>query len=52
MCDFVEGQLLADQVKSVKEVAEYVSQLRRVGKVRACSSELLGGWGDVGMADR
>ncbi|GAB4815980.1 hypothetical protein N2152v2_003026 [Parachlorella kessleri] len=32
MCDFVEGQLLADQVKSVKEVAEYVSQLRRVGK--------------------
>lgn len=32
MCDFVEGQLLADQVQSVKEVAEYVSQLRRVGK--------------------
>lgn len=32
MCDFVEGSLLADQVQSVKEVAEYVSQLRRVGK--------------------
>lgn len=32
MCDFVEGALLADQVKSVKQVAEYVSQLRRVGK--------------------
>lgn len=27
-----EGSLLADQVESVKEVAEYVSQLRRVGK--------------------
>jgi ferritin heavy chain len=32
MCDFVEGALLADQAKSVKQVAEYVSQLRRVGK--------------------
>ncbi|KIY95546.1 ferritin heavy chain [Monoraphidium neglectum] len=32
MCDFVEGALLADQVKSVKQVAEFVSQLRRVGK--------------------
>ena len=27
-----EGQLLADQSRSVKEVAEYVSQLRRVGQ--------------------
>lgn len=32
MCDFVEGTLLAPQVQSVKQVAEYVSQLRRVGK--------------------
>lgn len=32
MADFIEGQLLADQAKSVKEVAEYVSQLRRVGQ--------------------
>lgn len=32
MCDFIEGTLLAPQVQSVKEVAEYVSQLRRVGK--------------------
>ncbi|KAL6755885.1 pre-apoferritin [Haematococcus lacustris] len=30
--DFVEGQLLADQVESVKKAAEQVSQLRRVGK--------------------
>ena len=30
--DFLEGQLLAPQSRSVKEVAEYVSQLRRVGK--------------------
>ena len=27
-----EGQLLADQANSVKAVAEFVSQLRRVGK--------------------
>jgi ferritin heavy chain len=32
MADFIEGQLLADQSRSVKEVAEYVSQLRRVGQ--------------------
>lgn len=32
MCDFIEGTLLAPQVKSVKQVAEFVSQLRRVGK--------------------
>ena len=27
-----EGQLLSDQAKAVKEAAEFVSQLRRVGK--------------------
>lgn len=32
MCDFVEGQLLADQAAAVKEAAERVAQLRRVGK--------------------
>jgi len=32
MCDFVESDLLAEQVESVKQVSEYVSQLRRVGK--------------------
>jgi ferritin heavy chain len=32
MCDFVEGALLADQAASVKEVAEKVAQLRRVGQ--------------------
>lgn len=32
MADFVEGQLLDDQVNAVKQVSEYVSQLRRVGK--------------------
>eukprot|EP00210_Caulerpa_lentillifera_P008552 g8157.t1 len=31
MCDFVESELLEDQVKSIKQIAEYVSQLRRVG---------------------
>jgi ferritin heavy chain len=31
MCDFVEGALLADQAAAVKEVAEKVAQLRRVG---------------------
>lgn len=32
MADFVESALLEDQVEDVKKVAEYVSQLRRVGK--------------------
>ena len=32
MADFVEGDLLADQANSVKEMAERVAQLRRVGK--------------------
>ncbi|CAD7695456.1 unnamed protein product [Ostreobium quekettii] len=32
MCDFVEGQLLAEQVEDIKEVSVNVSQLRRVGK--------------------
>uniref|UniRef100_A0A7S1SR73 Ferritin n=1 Tax=Tetraselmis chuii TaxID=63592 RepID=A0A7S1SR73_9CHLO len=32
MSDFVESDLLAEQVDAVKEVATYVSQLRRVGK--------------------
>ena len=31
MTDFVEGDLLDDQVASVKSVADYVAQLRRVG---------------------
>jgi len=32
MADFVEGELLNEQVESVKQIAEFVSQLRRVGK--------------------
>ncbi|PNH04981.1 Ferritin-2, chloroplastic [Tetrabaena socialis] len=32
MADFIEGDLLAEQVDAVKAVSEYVSQLRRVGK--------------------
>lgn len=32
LCDFIEGDLLQDQVDSVKEHAVYVSMLRRVGK--------------------
>jgi len=32
MADFVEGELLNEQVEAVKKVSEYVSQLRRVGK--------------------
>ena len=32
LADFIEGDLLDDQVKSVKEHAIYVSQLRRIGK--------------------
>jgi ferritin heavy chain len=32
MCDFIESELLQEQVDAVKEHAVYVSQLRRVGK--------------------
>eukprot|EP00250_Pteridium_aquilinum_P031247 c43299_g1_i1 orf=76-339(-) len=32
MHDFVDGALLPHQVNVIKKVAEYVSQLRRVGK--------------------
>ncbi|GIL56473.1 hypothetical protein Vafri_11829 [Volvox africanus] len=32
MADFIEGDLLAEQVEAVKKVSEFVSQLRRVGK--------------------
>lgn len=32
MCDFLESELLAEQVEDVKQVSVYVSQLRRVGK--------------------
>lgn len=32
MADFIEGDLLGDQAESVKEYAEKVAQLRRVGK--------------------
>ena len=31
MCDFVEGDLLAEQAEAVKAAAERVAQLRRVG---------------------
>jgi ferritin heavy chain len=32
MADFIEGELLQEQAKAVKEAAVYVSMLRRVGK--------------------
>ncbi|CAK7343778.1 unnamed protein product [Dovyalis caffra] len=32
MAEFVEREFLGEQVESIKEIAEYVSQLRRVGK--------------------
>jgi ferritin heavy chain len=32
LTDFIEAELLQDQVESVKQHAVYVSQLRRVGK--------------------
>ena len=35
LCDFVEGNLLGDQVESVKQHAMYVAQLRRIGKGHA-----------------
>lgn len=35
MTDFIEGNFLAEQVEAIKKVAEYVSQLRRIGKGHA-----------------
>lgn len=32
MTNYIEGELLEEQAKAVKEAADYVSQLRRVGK--------------------
>lgn len=32
LADFIEGNFLHEQVKDIKRVSEYVSQLRRVGK--------------------
>ncbi|MBA0800869.1 hypothetical protein Gohar_011281, partial [Gossypium harknessii] len=32
MADFIESEYLAEQVEAIKKIAEYVSQLRRVGK--------------------
>ncbi|GAQ85854.1 Ferritin [Klebsormidium nitens] len=32
MTDFIEGNFLEEQVEAIKQVSEYVSQLRRVGK--------------------
>jgi ferritin heavy chain len=31
MQDFIEGELLEGQVKSIQEVSEFVAQLRRMG---------------------
>eukprot|EP01024_Parvocaulis_polyphysoides_P042477 TRINITY_DN3882_c0_g1_i1.p1 TRINITY_DN3882_c0_g1~~TRINITY_DN3882_c0_g1_i1.p1 ORF type:complete len:244 (+),score=38.39 TRINITY_DN3882_c0_g1_i1:62-793(+) len=33
--DFIEGQYLNEQVEAIKEVSQYVSQLRRIGKGHA-----------------
>ncbi|KAI4318316.1 hypothetical protein L6164_026103 [Bauhinia variegata] len=32
LVDFIESQFLTDQVESIKEISEYVAQLRRAGK--------------------
>eukprot|EP00252_Welwitschia_mirabilis_P022842 TRINITY_DN629_c0_g1_i2.p1 TRINITY_DN629_c0_g1~~TRINITY_DN629_c0_g1_i2.p1 ORF type:complete len:275 (-),score=54.88 TRINITY_DN629_c0_g1_i2:332-1156(-) len=32
MTDFIEGSFLAEQVAAIKQVSDYVSQLRRIGK--------------------
>jgi len=31
MCDWLESEFLDEQMKSIKEMAEYVTNLRRVG---------------------
>nr|ACN41185.1 unknown [Picea sitchensis] len=32
MTDYIEGSFLAEQVQAIKQVSEYVAQLRRIGK--------------------
>jgi ferritin heavy chain len=32
LCDFIEGEFLKEQVESIKKLADWVAQLRRVGK--------------------
>lgn len=32
LVDFIESEFLTEQVESIKKVAEYVAQLRRLGK--------------------
>lgn len=32
MTDYIEGNFLAEQVQAIKQVSEYVAQLRRIGK--------------------
>eukprot|EP00958_Prasinococcus_capsulatus_P030137 scaffold7946_cov403-Prasinococcus_capsulatus_cf.AAC.9 len=32
MCDFVESELLGEQVEAIRKISTYVAQLRRVGK--------------------
>ncbi|MED6214157.1 Ferritin-3, chloroplastic [Stylosanthes scabra] len=32
LADFVESEYLGEQVEAIKRIAEYVAQLRRVGK--------------------
>ncbi|GAA0162348.1 storage protein [Lithospermum erythrorhizon] len=32
MADFIESELLSEQVEAIKKISDYVSQLRRVGK--------------------
>lgn len=32
LCDFLEGNYLQEQVTAIKELGDYVAQLKRVGK--------------------
>jgi ferritin heavy chain len=31
MCDFLEGNFLKEQVASIEEISQYISNLKRVG---------------------
>lgn len=31
MCDFLEGEFLKEQVESIKQIADFVTNLKRVG---------------------
>lgn len=41
MCDFIETHFLDEQVKSIKQLADWISNLRRMGAPQSGMAEYL-----------